>query len=111
MVFYNLIFYYNLLFLLLYFIINNILNLIIYFLELMKVGETHTAAVALYSIFTSGKHRNWTPIHENVMDKLLDICFRMRDDNMVKESITQYRNICQNSVLLIVLLECSFING
>lgn len=69
-------------------------------IELIKVGEIHNAAVALYSIFTSGRHKNWTPTHEVIMKNLLGICFDLRDDNMVKEAITQYRNICQNSVFI-----------
>ena len=64
-------------------------------IEYENVGKQTVAMEILHAVLTSRRHRSWTKTHESIMIKLMDLCVELRQVNMAKECLHQYRNITQ----------------
>ena len=46
--------------------------------ELFKVGQPEMALETLHDILTSKRHRTWSPVHEKIMMKYIDLCIQLQ---------------------------------
>ena len=63
--------------------------------ELVSVGRTQDALVALHDVLSSKRHRTWQPAIEEVIMRFLTICVESKKGKAAKDGLIQYRIICQ----------------
>ena len=83
---------------------------IVTFLEYLKVGDKVAAIQCLYDSLDPSRTKVWVASTEEAINKLLDICLEMQESESAKEALSQYRNICQQHVIIFTLVE-RFLNS
>eukprot|EP00283_Hemiselmis_rufescens_P006388 CAMPEP_0173423820 /NCGR_PEP_ID=MMETSP1357-20121228/3963_1 /TAXON_ID=77926 /ORGANISM="Hemiselmis rufescens, Strain PCC563" /LENGTH=857 /DNA_ID=CAMNT_0014386977 /DNA_START=130 /DNA_END=2699 /DNA_ORIENTATION=- len=61
--------------------------------ELIHVGQKDAALVVLDNVIKSKRHRQWTPILEDIIKKLLSLCTESRQPRRAKDGLIHYRGI------------------
>ena len=46
--------------------------------ELLKVEQPMMALEVLHDVLTSRRHRTWSPVHEQIMFKYIDLCIQLQ---------------------------------
>ncbi len=72
-------------------------------LEMEAVGNRNASVEILYTCLQARKHKDWLPVHEDVANKLLDLCVELKNAPLAKETLIQYRNISQAKVMIVSL--------
>eukprot|EP00400_MALV-I_sp_L67-5_P000046 gene46-704_t len=66
--------------------------------QLEEVGDADDAILALHAALNARKFKTqWTPVMEEIILKLIDLCIPLRKLKIMKEGLYQYRAICQQS--------------
>ncbi|GAB2300433.1 Eukaryotic translation initiation factor 3 subunit A [Dionaea muscipula] len=63
--------------------------------ELVNVGQHLDALMALHSLITSRRYRNWQKPLEKIMFKYVELCVDLRKGRFAKDGLIQYRIVCQ----------------
>lgn len=50
----------------------------VHFTELLKVDQPMMALEVLHDVLTSRRHRTWSPVHEQIMFKYIDLCIQLQ---------------------------------
>eukprot|EP00284_Hemiselmis_tepida_P019203 CAMPEP_0174920038 /NCGR_PEP_ID=MMETSP1355-20121228/4074_1 /TAXON_ID=464990 /ORGANISM="Hemiselmis tepida, Strain CCMP443" /LENGTH=851 /DNA_ID=CAMNT_0016165341 /DNA_START=118 /DNA_END=2670 /DNA_ORIENTATION=- len=61
--------------------------------ELIYVGQKEAALNVLDSVIKSKRHRQWTPILEDIIKKILSLCTASRQPRRAKDGLIHYRGI------------------
>lgn len=61
------------------------------------MGQKSSALDVLEAVIKSKRHRQWTPILEDILKKFLSLCTESRQPRRAKEGLIQYRGIAQNA--------------
>jgi translation initiation factor 3 subunit A len=73
------------------------------------VDKKQRALDALYDVIKSKKHRQWSKIHEAIMEKYLELCVELKKSHIAKEGLYQYKNISQQvEYHKIMIVYCQF---
>jgi len=67
--------------------------------ELFKVGQPEMALDTLHDILTSKRHRTWSPVHEKIMLKYIDLCISLQLGRKAKDGLHQFKNIASNTAV------------
>ena len=63
--------------------------------EYLKIGDKISAIQCLYDSLDPSRNKIWSPSIEEAAMMLLTICIDLLESDVVKEALSQYRNICQ----------------
>ena len=61
--------------------------------ELIAAGQPDQALATLHDVITSKRHRTWSPVHETIMLKYVDLCVTLQRGRHAKDGLHQYKNI------------------
>jgi translation initiation factor 3 subunit A len=67
------------------------------FSELISVGQKSSALDVLETVIKSKRHRQWSPILEDIVKKFLSLCTEKREPRRAREGLVQYRQITQSA--------------
>jgi len=65
--------------------------------ELISVGQRSSALDVLETVIKSKRHRQWSPILEDIVKKFLSLCTETRQPRRAREGLVQYRQITQSA--------------
>jgi translation initiation factor 3 subunit A len=65
--------------------------------ELISVGQKNSALDALETVIKSKRHRQWSPVLEDIVKKFLSLCTEARQPRRAREGLVQYRQITQSA--------------
>ena len=65
--------------------------------ELIEVGQKNSALDVLETVIKSKRHRQWSPILEDIVKKFLSLCTEARQPRRAREGLVQYRQITQSA--------------
>lgn len=65
--------------------------------ELISVGQKSSALDVLETVIKSKRHRQWSPILEDIVKKFLSLCTEARQPRRAREGLVQYRQITQSA--------------
>ena len=51
------------------------------------------ALEVLHDVLTSRRHRTWSPVHEQIMKKYIDLCIELQKGREAKDGLHQFKNI------------------
>lgn len=63
--------------------------------ELISVGQKAPALDVLETVIKSKRHRQWSPVLEDILKKFLSLCIEARQPRRAREGLVQYRQITQ----------------
>jgi translation initiation factor 3 subunit A len=61
------------------------------------VGQKTTALEALETVIKSKRHRQWSPVLEEIVKKFLSLCTEAQQHRRAREGLVQYRQITQQA--------------
>ena len=67
-------------------------------IEMELVGNKNASVELLFNCLQARKHKVWTQVHEELVNKLLGLCVELRNTPLAKETLHHYRNISQQQV-------------
>jgi translation initiation factor 3 subunit A len=67
------------------------------FSELISVGQKSSALDVLETVIKSKRHRQWSPILEDIVKKFLSLCTESQQPRRAREGLVQYRQITQSA--------------
>jgi hypothetical protein len=65
--------------------------------EYIGVGQKSSALDALETVIKSKRHRQWSPILEDIVKKFLSLCTEAQQQRRAREGLVQYRQITQQA--------------
>lgn len=63
--------------------------------ELIATKNPKLALDTLDNVLKARRHRQWTPVHEDIGKKFMELCVELQDFRMAKEGLFQYRSVSQ----------------
>uniref|UniRef100_A0A7E4VEK1 PCI domain-containing protein n=1 Tax=Panagrellus redivivus TaxID=6233 RepID=A0A7E4VEK1_PANRE len=67
--------------------------------EFIAVGKDSDALTALHETIKDRRHKQWTPTHEQIMLKHLELCVKLRNAGTAKDALYQYKSLTQQMAL------------
>ena len=65
--------------------------------EFISVGQKTSALDALETVIKSKRHRQWSPVLEDIVKKFLSLCTESQQHRRAREGLVQYRQITQQA--------------
>jgi translation initiation factor 3 subunit A len=63
--------------------------------EFISVGKDNDALNALHEIIRDRRHKQWSPTHELIMSRHLELCVKLRNASIAKDALYQYKALTQ----------------
>uniref|UniRef100_A0AC34F443 PCI domain-containing protein n=1 Tax=Panagrolaimus sp. ES5 TaxID=591445 RepID=A0AC34F443_9BILA len=63
--------------------------------EFISVGKDNDALNALHEIIRDRRHKQWSPTHELIMLRHLELCVKLRNASIAKDALYQYKALTQ----------------